>query len=116
MRSDSTRGNGHNPKHSRCCLNIRKHFLTVIKHSLSREVVELPSFKVLKSWGLDWMVPSNIKHYDSVMDINCFLLYFLRCDEYSIISDHKLYVLLSSLHLLDSFLWYPVNFDGLVLM
>lgn len=112
----SDRTNGHKLKHSRCHLNITKHFLTVIKHRLTREVVKFPSFKVLKSWGLDWMAPSNTKHYDSVMDINFFLLYFLKFEEYSTISGPKLYILLSSLNLLDHFLWHHVNFEGLVPM
>lgn len=59
------------------------------------------------------MVPSNIKHYDSVMDIIFFLLYFLRCKEYSIITEPKLSILLPSLNLLVNLF---VNFEGLVLM
>ncbi|KAK4823954.1 LOW QUALITY PROTEIN: hypothetical protein QYF61_008340 [Mycteria americana] len=53
--SDRTRGNGHKLKHSRCLLNIRKHFFTVTEHwhRLCSEVVKSLSFKIPKSWGLD---------------------------------------------------------------
>ena len=51
--SDRTRGSGHNLKHRRCCLNIRKHFFTVrvTEHwpRWPREVVESPSLGTVKS-------------------------------------------------------------------
>ena len=51
--SDRTRVSGHKLKHRRCCLNSRKHFITVSVtqhwHRLPREAVESPSLEIFKS-------------------------------------------------------------------
>jgi len=49
--SDRTRGKGHNLKHRRCHLNVRKHFVRVTEHwhQLPREVVESPSLEIFRS-------------------------------------------------------------------
>jgi len=50
---DSTRVKGHQLKHRRFPLNIRKHFLTVSVtkhcHRLPREIVECPSLEIFRS-------------------------------------------------------------------
>lgn len=50
--SDGMRGNGHNPKHRRCPLNIRNDFVTVRVtkhwHTLPSEFVESPFPEILK--------------------------------------------------------------------
>jgi len=52
FRGDRTGGNGHQLKHRRLCLNIRKHFFTVRVsedwHRLPGEGVESPS---LETWS-----------------------------------------------------------------
>ena len=50
--SDRTRGNGHTLKHKKCCLNVRKHCLTmrvVLWNKLPRETVESPSLEIFKT-------------------------------------------------------------------
>lgn len=51
--SDRTRSNEHKGKHRRCCLNIRKYFITVRVaehcHRLIMGVMEPPSLEIFKS-------------------------------------------------------------------
>ena len=53
MPSDRTRGNGHELKHRKLCLNMRKNFITWMVtepwHRLPREVVESPSLEIFKT-------------------------------------------------------------------